>query len=405
MIGETVSLKEDQIQLVTDPNGNIRAGNPEGHGLYLYDTRFLSAFELLIDGQQPLYLSHSAERNYIATFQFVNPAMILSDGTRVDRQTVSVWRSRFIDGHALYERIGFYNCNHFPIDVDVTLTFDADFQDMFAVRGYATQRRGGKSGIEYESDQLTFSYLGRDGVHRKTIIHFSCEPEPISANTVRFRIHMEPHRPVSITLAVRPTVNGGRAASLTHFDDALSRLASSYDRWHHDCTDFVTNNEFFDRSLLRQSRLDIRALLEFTHSPENGANGNGKRRRRMIVPSAGIPWYAVPFGRDAIITALQTLIYNPAIAEGTLRFLACRQGVKVDERTEEEPGKIFHELRRGELANLGEVPHLPYYGTVDATPLFVVLFVETMKWLEGGDAAAELVQRPHAERSQGPRVD
>ncbi len=108
------------------------------------------------------------------------------------------------------------------------------------------------------------------------------------------------------------------------------------------------------------------------------------------MPSAGIPWYAVPFGRDSIITAVQTLVYNPSIAEGTLRFLARHQGKKVDEATEEEPGKILHELRRGELANLREIPHVPYYGTVDATPLFVVLFVETMKWLRGTSRAEDL---------------
>src|SRR5205814_488052 len=139
----------------------------------------------------------------------------------------------------------------------------------------------------------------------------------------------------------------------------------SYEEWHAQSTEFETSNEYFDNSLLRQSRLDIRALLEFSethvHEGQEGEN------RRLVVPSAGIPWYAVPFGRDSIITSLQTLAYNPAIAEGTLRLLAHYQGVKCDERTEEEPGKIFHELRRGELANLGEIPHVPYYGTIDAT--------------------------------------
>jgi glycogen debranching enzyme len=153
-----------------------------------------------------------------------------------------------------------------------------------------------------------------------------------------------------------------------NFDLALERLGASYRDWEETSSRIDTDNELFNRDLLRASRNDVRTLLE--------------RTEWGLVPDAGIPWYAVPFGRDAIITALQTLIYNPAIAEGTLRFLAAYQGTTVDPFKEEEPGKIMHELRRGELANLEEIPHTPYYGTVDGTPLFVVLFVEAMAWIQ-----------------------
>ena len=178
-------------------------------------------------------------------------------------------------------------------------------------------------------------------------------------------------------------MDSGAAPKKESFDVALDRLAASYEAWHHESSTVETNNELFDRSLLRQSRLDVRALLEF-------AGGQHDSEPALLVPSAGIPWYAVPFGRDSLITALQTLTYNPRIAEGTLRVLAQHQGTKVDERTEEEPGKIFHEIRRGELANLGEIPHVPYYGTIDATPLFAVLFVETMSWLGQSEAGESL---------------
>jgi glycogen debranching enzyme len=383
--GSTVALKEDQIQLVTNSYGDIPSGSSEGYGLYMLDTRYLSVFEMLVDGQVPIYLSHSADRNYIATFQFVNPPLLLSDGTRVPRQTISIRRSRFVDTHGLHERIGLYNCNQFLVDLDVTLTFDVDFADIFAVREYAHQRRGIRSSVQFSSKRLTFSYVGRDKLHRKTLIEYDRQPEPKTSNSMVFSLQLGPHVPVSITLAILPVIGNGsaqqkskslnRASRKDGFDANLNVLAQSYESWHRDSTAFQTNNELFDRSLLRQSRLDIRALLEFSDGADSGGDG------RLIVPSAGIPWYAVPFGRDAIITALQTLIYNPRIAEGTLRVLARYQGVRENEATEEEPGKIFHELRRGELANLGEIPHLPYYGTIDATPLFVVLFVETMAWL------------------------
>ena len=122
---------------------------------------------------------------------------------------------------------------------------------------------------------------------------------------------------------------------------------------------------------------------------EDVPTGRGESKR-VMVPCGGIPWYAVPFGRDSIITSLQTLTYNPQIAEGTLRSLAQHQGTRIDQLTEEEPGRIFHELRRGELANLREIPHVPYYGSTDATPLFVILFVETMAWLHGSLVGNEL---------------
>lgn len=383
--GGSVTLKEDQVQLVTDSFGDIPRGNSEGLGLYMSDTRHLSAFELLVDNRRPIYLSHSAERNYIATFQFVNHAMVMGDGTRVSRQTISIRRSRFVDRHGLQERIGFYNCNHFPVEIDVALTFDADFLDMFAIRQFAPQRRGHQSSVQLSPNQLTFSYVGRDNIRRRTLVHYDHLPEPISSNSMAFTLRLHPHVPESITLTIQPVT--GRMPHNSHysFDRDLATLGESYDAWHRRSTLFETNNEFFDRSLLRQSRLDIRALLEFAKLPM----GNGESGR-FVVPAAGIPWYAVPFGRDSIISSLQTLTYNPDIAQGTLRMLAQEQGTHVDPDTEEEPGKIFHELRRGELANLREIPHLPYYGTVDATPLFVVLFVETMDWLGQGSQGAQL---------------
>ena len=380
-LGSGVVLKEDQIQLVTDAYGNIPAGNTAGYGLYMLDTRFLSAFELLIEGQNPIYLSHSSDRNFIATFQFVNPPLTLRDGVRVGRQTVSIRRSRFVDGVALYERIGFYNCNQVPLDLEITLTFDSDFADIFAVRNYAPQRRGVRSSVHTSTKRITFTYRGRDNINRRTVIEFDRPPEPKSANTLLFPIHLEPHVPVSLALRMIPQVGTATPLPKVSFDPALESLANAYEEWHKDSTAIQTNNEYFDDGMLRQSRLDVRALLEFRNTDPG---------TRVVVPSAGIPWYAVPFGRDSIVTALQTLMYNPSIAEGTLRTLAAYQGVKFDAVTEEEPGKIFHELRRGELANLKQIPHLPYYGTVDATPLFVVLFVETMRWLGMSEAGKVL---------------
>src|SRR5437870_723928 len=166
------------------------------------------------------------------------------------------------------------------------------------------------------------------------------------------------------------------------FDKAVNYMRFSYYNWETASTAFSTDNEEFN-ALLKRSRYDLRVLSE----PE----GEG------YFPSAGIPWYACPFGRDSIVTALQTLALNPGLAIGTLRTLARHQGQKEDPWREEQPGKILHEFRMGEMARLGMVPHSPYYGTVDATPLFIWLFTEAMRWLDSDDLYREML--PHVLRA------
>jgi glycogen debranching enzyme len=368
MLTGTVALKEDDLQFISTESGDVLSDNPGGLGLYHQDTRFLNRFELTVNGFKPVFLSHSANKHYIATFQSVNPSFRLPDGVRVKQQTISIRRSRFVSDKGLYERIGLLNCNHFPLDLEIDLALDADFRDIFSVRGFKTQRVAGEISVSFGGDDLTFSYRGRDELTRETRVSFDRTPEAISPREVRFSVHLEPNQADSIVVRAQPCVGADVPPLEPDFDRQLDALAASYKSWDETSTRISTNNELFDRELLRASRYDIRVLLE--QSPFG------------VVPDAGVPWYAVPFGRDAIITALQTLIYNPSIAEGTLRFLAAHQGTEEDPFREEQPGKIMHELRRGELARLKEVPHTPYYGTVDATPLFLVLFVETMDWLD-----------------------
>lgn len=367
MLIGAVALKEDDVQFVTNAAGDILAGDSAGFGLYYRDTRFLSVFDLTIAGQKPLTVSHNASKHYIATFQDINPRMQMGD-IAVPQQSISIRRSRFVTSDGLYERIGLLNCNHFPVVVDLNLALGADFRDIFSVRGFKSQPPAESVEIDWDGSCLRLSHCGRDGKMRRTLISFSRPPDEVADSTVTFRMRMEPQRVASVVVRVQPQVGDEGAPMENDFDLALDRLAASYRDWEQSSTQFETDNELVNRDLLRASRNDVRTLLERT---EYG-----------LVPDAGIPWYAVPFGRDAIITALQTLCYNPAIAEGTLRFLAAHQGTTVDPFKEEEPGKIMHELRRGELANLEEIPHTPYYGTVDGTPLFVVLFVEAMAWIQ-----------------------
>jgi glycogen debranching enzyme len=184
-----------------------------------------------------------------------------------------------------------------------------------------------------------------------------------------------PGKPLSITLHILATEEEP-TPSVVSFENGLSELRNSYQHWFSQCTKLETDNELFNQ-LLERSLLDLRLLIEET--PEG------------LVPSAGTPWFACIFGRDSLITSLQTLMLNPQIAVATLRFLARHQGTKVDPWRDEEPGKIPHEMRKGEVAKLGEIPHSTYYGSVDATPLFLILFTETMKWLDDDDLYREIL--------------
>ncbi|MGH2443874.1 MAG: amylo-alpha-1,6-glucosidase, partial [Chloroflexota bacterium] len=377
MLTGAVALKEDDLQFISGEAGDIPAENPGDMGMYYRDTRFLNRYELTINDHPPVFLSNTATKHYIATFQYINPNLTLADGRKVRQQTISIRRSRFVTARGMHERIGVLNCNRFEVTLDLVLTFDADFRDMFSIRGFKTQHVAGEISVRFGAENLVFQYRGRDAVTRTTGVAFDRPAEAISSKQVRFTFTLPPQQFDTVVIRIQPDIGRRSRAVAPDFDGQLERLAASYKRWDATSTSIESNNEMFDREVLRASRYDIRGLLEST--PHG------------LFPHAGVPWYAVPFGRDAIITSLQTLIYNPSIAEGTLRFLAAYQGNEVNPFREEEPGKIMHELRRGELASLGEVPHTPYFGTVDATPLFLILFVETMRWLNSDGLYADVL--------------
>src|SRR2546428_13532045 len=298
--------------------------------------------------------------------------------------TLSIRRTRYLaDG--LRERVGVQNTNPRAVKVRIELEFEASFQAMFSIRGYQGRKSVDASVERTErGDALVFERLGRDGVRRTTEITMRPSPDTVSGNVLVMERELAPQGVLTIELAILPCEDGaGVAPSPAGFDEALDALNARYRRFLRGCTLYATSSETLDDGLITRSALDLRALIEFADTGP--------------FPTAGIPWYAVPFGRDGLICAYQTLGWNPDLALGTLRLLARHQGKKVDEFTEEEPGKIFHELRRGELARLAEIPHRPYYGSVDATPLFTLVFAEAVKWT--GDRALWPEVLPAAERA------
>jgi glycogen debranching enzyme len=372
-----VVLKENRIMMVSDEMGDIPAGNTSGLGLYFSDTRFLSAYEFRLNRLQPILLSASVDESYVATFQMVNPVLVLDEGKRrIPQQSLSIRRSRFIYG-GLHERIGLQNCGSQPIDVECALRMEADFRDMFDVRGLRLQRLGRLRPAEISSHGVSFAYEGQDGLFRRTEVVVNRAPSTNQDGTMTWHFNLASKETVTLVIDIIPLIGEDEPALSYLYDDALQALQASYRRWNEQTTRIRTDNAFLDRGLLRRSQMDLRILLEEFDSG--------------LFPMAGIPWFSAPFGRDALITSVQTLMLNPEIARGTLRYLAQQEGRNVDPGREEEPGKILHETRFGELANLKQIPHTPYYGSVDSTPLFLVCAVEMMDWLNDQDLFVELL--------------
>ncbi len=370
--------------VVSDEMGDIPAGNLKGLGLYYSDTRFLSGYEFRLNGLQPILLSSSVDESYVATFQMVNPVLTLDEGKRrIPQQSLSIRRSRFIYG-GLHERIGIQNCGREAVDVECSLRVEADFADIFNVRANAGSLSApqleffGRQGPVEEHEQgITLTYDGLDGVHRRTEVFLHRRPSRRHGNTVFYDIHLESKQTIILLIDIIPGLGKGDPTLEYLYDDALQALQSSYRRWNSQTTTARTDNAFLDRGLLRRCQMDLRVLVE---EFETG-----------LLPMAGLPWYSVPFGRDALVASIQTLMINPEIARGTLRYLAEQQGHHQDPQREEEPGKILHEIRFGELANLKQIPHTPYYGSVDSTPLFLVCAVEMMDWLNDRDFFVEML--------------
>jgi glycogen debranching enzyme len=376
VLADRVILKHDDVMFVSDLAGDVPAGNDAGLGLYRSDSRFLSTYELRLNGRRPILLNHGVDRAYVATFQLSNPVLEpLHGGATIPRQSLSLRRTRFVY-KGVHERIGLQNCNRHPIEVELELRFDADFLDIFEVRGYRPGRPMGTSEAPVTTETgIAFGYRGRDDIRRTTEVVFHPVPE-LHKSSACVRVQLGPQEKYVLLVDLLPLIGDGEPEGEFHFDAALEGLERQYKQWNASCTRWQTDNESLDGGLIWRNLEDLRVLCD--------------DRPTGLYPTAGVPWYAVPFGRDALITSIQTLALNPELAVGSLRFLALHQGTRVDPYREEEPGKIPHEMRFGELANLGQVPHTPYYGTVDATPLFLVLLVELLDWTADVDLLSEL---------------
>jgi glycogen debranching enzyme len=351
-------LKREEAFLVADLRGDFVAHIESELGFYYEGTRHLRWLELRLDGAHPFLLNAEASpENDTLTVALTNGHV-----GALPMNTLHVHRTLRLDPDALHQSLAITSYHDTAAAVQVELIFAADFKDVFEVRGMRRPARGQLLGEEHAPGAVRLAYRGLDGVVRETELGFDPAPTVIAAHRAVYRLGLEPRTTVRVAVAVRAGHTGSAGSRPT------PRPRPPRAR-------ILSDNAAFDQ-LVGQSLVDLDMLMTQT------AQGR--------VPYAGVPWYVAPFGRDSIITALQLLPYDASIAAGTLRFLAAWQGRVADAFLDEEPGKMMHEYRRGEMANCREIPFIPYYGTIDATPLFLMLLHEYVRWTDDAALLAEL---------------
>lgn len=350
-------LKEGDTFGVFDRFGDIQAIGAGAQGLYHEGTRFLSRYELSVDGLRPLLLNSTIKQDNSLLTVDLTAQQPRSREAAIPEGTLHIFRSKLLWQGVQYEHLRVTNYGQESAVLRITFAFGADYSDIFEVRGAVRARRGAMLEERCWKDRVELGYAGLDRVTRKTIILFSPAPDRLTAGEAVFELAIPPHQGKELFVTVRCECDGARREGLT-YNEALVLQGANHRSAEDKAARIASGNAQFN-DWLRRSAADLQMLItEGAHGP---------------FPYAGVPWFSTAFGRDGIITALQTLWFDPRIARGVLSFLAATQATEIDPAREAAPGKILHETRRGEMAALDEIPFRHYYGTIDATPLFVIL--------------------------------
>ncbi len=391
-ISRNRTIKHNHLYMVDDFQGNIPCHNVSGMGLYHLDTRFLSGFEIRLHGTDPIPLLSSTEMGYFSTIVYTNaPIHTASEEGRefiAPAETIQLKRETVLYG-AQFDRFWLTSYNADPLRIEVSFRLNADFRDMFDIRGIVdvdTGQHQPPAWVEGDGHSaLVFAYKDRTGLRLETRVKFvDILPEVDLAGehpTVTFSQIVRPREPVCFNMEIQTVFgeepkNAGRLQTQAkNMDESLSVLNFKARQRQADMAHYHSDNQDFNEMMQRNEK-DLRMLL--THTDEGS------------YLAAGIPWYVALFGRDSLITSRFCLPVSTDIARDTLKILALYQGKEDNPHRDEEPGKILHELRVGELARMGEIPHTPYYGSVDATPLFIILLYEYFQWTADLETLCEL---------------
>jgi glycogen debranching enzyme len=371
-------LKHGDTFAVFDEYGDVVADQATEEGLYHRGTRHLSRLEIRLAGQRPLLLSSNiSDDNVLFVADCTNVDMRRGDRIELPHGEIHLFRSRVLSDGVSVEKLRICSHSTRVIDLPVSIRFDADFADVFEVRGTQRARRGTRLPDRIATDGCVLTYIGLDDVERRTRVSWTRRAENIEPGLAMFRIRLAPHETVTFELAVACEQHS-EAPVNQDYEHAVTRArARSADRSVRLCT-VRTSNDSLNR-WLRRSSADLQMMITLTpHGP---------------YPYAGIPWFSTPFGRDGLIAAFELLWGDPDLARGVLSFLASTQATVRADTRDAEPGKILHEMRHGEMAALGEIPFGSYYGSIDSTPLFVML--ASAYFARTGDAGFVETLWPH----------
>jgi glycogen debranching enzyme len=357
------TLKHGDTFAMFDEFGDVVEAEHSPAGLFHYDTRHLSRLRFTLEGHRPLMLSSTVQTdNVTLDVDLTNPDVFERGELVLAKDTFHVARAKFLWQSSCYELFTVTSYAERPARLRLAFEFAADFADLFEIRGY---RRSGRGAVRREPRgpaQVAFLYDSLDGLPRATRLCFSLPPKELTSHTAQFELDLGPRERRALGVTVHCERGDGtkkaQPARDSRFFSALRQARRSGSAARGGVPAIETSNSVFN-SVLSRSAADLEMLMtETPHGP---------------YPYAGVPWFSTAFGRDGLVTAIEMLWFDPSIARGVLRFLAAHQAGAEDAAADMEPGKILHEVRDCELARLGEVPFARYYGSVDATPLFVAL--------------------------------
>ena len=352
-------LKQGNAFGVFDSKGDaiFRPGGTEG--VYYCDTRHLSHFAITLNERRPIVLSSTLrDDNTTLTCDLANPDLIEDGGVVTDHDLIHIRRTRFLWKASCFERLRVRNFDLQARSLRLAVGFAADFADLFEVRGMVREKRGQAQATVIGEGQAVLSYTGLDDRRRSTTLRFDPAPEALTVNQAVFNLQLAPKETRSIFVEIDCRQGDSPLQPVRAYFTALRDARRELRAKSSKATAIVSSNNTFNEAA-RRAIADLYMLTTETHEG--------------LYPYAGIPWFSTVFGRDGLITAMMMLWVDPTVARGVLGHLAATQAIETDANADAEPGKILHEARQGEMADLGEVPFRRYYGSVDSTPLFLML--------------------------------